>query len=63
LRRLSGPAFRGENIRAAGHVLIQEMDDLIARLRRDCANGGYVNVMQLFPQLALDMFVSHSSFE
>ena len=57
LRRLSAPAFRGENIRAAGHVLIQEMDDLVARLTRDSADGGYVNVVKLFPQLTLDMFV------
>ena len=49
--------FRGENLRAAGHVLIQEMEAFVARLRRDCADGGFVNVLQLFPQLTLDMFV------
>jgi len=63
LRRLSGPAFRGENIRAAGHVLMQEMDALVARLQRDCADGGYVNVIQFFPQLTLDMFVDSSFFD
>jgi len=61
LRRLSAPVFRGENLRTAGHVLIQEMEALVARLRRDCADGGFVNVLQLFPQLTLDMFVGLSS--
>ena len=32
------------------------MDVLVSRLRRDCADGGYVNIIQLFPQLTLDMF-------
>jgi len=36
---------------------MQEMDTLVARLRRDCVDGGYVNIIQLFPQLTLDMLV------
>jgi len=56
-RRLSAPAFRGENLRAAGHLLLKEMDVLVARLQRDCADGGYVDVIQLFPQLTIDVFV------
>jgi len=62
LRRLSAPAFRGDNIRAAGHVLIEEMDVLVARLRRDCADGSYVNIIELFPKLTLDMFVCFPYF-
>jgi len=54
-RRLSAPAFRGENLRAAGYALFREMDVLVARLSRDCADGGYVDVIQLFPQLTLDV--------
>jgi len=54
-RRLSAPGFRGENLRAAGPVLLQEMEDLVSRLRNDCAEGGHVDAIQLFPKLTLDM--------
>ena len=54
-RRLSAPGFRGENLRAAGPVLLQEMEDLVSRLRNDCAEGGHVDAIQLFPNLTLDM--------
>ena len=60
-RRLSAPAFRGDNIRAAGDVLVQEMDNLVGRLRRDCADGSSVDVLKLFQMLSLDMFVIPSS--
>jgi len=60
-RRLSAPAFRGDNIRAAGDVLVQEMDNLVGRLRRDCADGSSVDVLKLFQMLSLDMFVVPSS--
>ena len=60
-RRLSTPAFRGENLRAAGPVLLQEMEDLVGRLRRNSTNDGYVDVIQLFPELTLDMFVFFAS--
>jgi len=56
-RRLSAPAFRGDNIRAAGDVLVQKMENLVERLRRDCADGSCVDVMKLFQLLSLDMFV------
>jgi len=63
LRRLNAPAFRNDNIRAAGNVLMHEMNALVARLRRDCADGGYVNIIQLFPQLTLDMFAHPPLFD
>jgi len=62
-RRLCAPAFRGENLRAAGHVLRHEMEDLVDRFRRDCANGDHVDVLQLFPQLTLDMYAISSITE
>ena len=60
MRRLSAPAFRGENLRIAGPALLEEMDNLIARLRCDCAGGAYVDVLQLFPKLTLDVCGSRS---
>jgi len=54
-RRISAPAYRGATMRAAGHVLLQEMQDLVDRLRRDCADGGSVDVVRLFLHMALDM--------
>ena len=33
------------------------MDDLVGSLRRHCANGGFVDVMELFPMLTLDASV------
>jgi len=60
-RRLCAPAFRGENLRAAGHMLNQEMEELVDRFRRDCADGGYVDVLQLFPQLTLDVYATSSA--
>jgi len=56
-RRICAPAFRGETLRASSSDLLQEMEDLVGRLRRDCADGGYVDVVQLFPALALDVSV------
>jgi len=32
------------------------MEELVDRFRHDCADGGYVDVFQLFPQLTLDMY-------
>ena len=55
-RRFSAPAFRGENLRPAGDHLLKEMEVLVARLDRDCADGGFVDVIQLFPQLTIDVF-------
>ena len=56
-RRIAAPAYRGETMRAASSLLLQEMQDLVDRLRRDCADGGSVDVLKLFPHLTLDMSV------
>jgi len=54
-RRISAPAFRGDNLRAAGNSLLHEMDVLVDRLRRDCSGGASVDTRRLFPLLTLDM--------
>ena len=68
LRRWSGPAFRGDNMRAAALALTDEMDDLVLRIQRDCgedpvlettegAPRGFVDAIKLFRRLAMDMCV------
>ncbi|KAH7097739.1 cytochrome P450 [Auriculariales sp. MPI-PUGE-AT-0066] len=55
MRRWSAPAFRGDRLRAAGAALAPEMDDLVRRLRKECAGGAAVDTMYLFRRLSLDM--------
>jgi len=55
LRRWSAPAFRGDNLRAAGHALEGEMSDLVERVRHDSKDGASIDVFRLFRLLSLDM--------
>jgi hypothetical protein len=37
------------------------MDDLVMRLRTDCQGGKFIDMIQLFPRLTLDMCASRRS--
>lgn len=57
-RKFNSPAFRPDNLRKAGSVLNSQMDDLVMRLKTDCEGGKYIDMIQLFPRLTLDMCVA-----
>jgi len=64
-RRISAPAFRNINLRAAGPDLLHEMDIFVSRLRQDGADNTPVDVRKLFPFVTLDMSVclrQHASY-
>ncbi|EJD32604.1 cytochrome P450, partial [Auricularia subglabra TFB-10046 SS5] len=54
-RKFNAPAFRPDNLRKAGSVLNSQMDDLVMRLKTDCEGGQYIDMIQLFPRLTLDI--------
>ncbi|EJD34082.1 cytochrome P450 [Auricularia subglabra TFB-10046 SS5] len=54
-RKFNAPAFQPDNLRTAGTVLNSQMDDLAMRLRTDCEGGQYIDMIQLFPRLSLDI--------
>jgi len=55
LRRWTAPAFRGDNLRAAGRALEGEMGALVRRILHDSQGGAAVNVLRLFRLVSLDV--------